>query len=183
MESDQGNEVQETYGLQPLVWGGYLLVLAVVSLLTQKPDSFVLGASATALACSALTLWYEHRRRGRALSMIVSADTVEIHLQGQFSHKVPRGEVTHYALQITNSIQYMMVHLMCDATAVVLAVVFWKSDLTGKILGPLGAIAMLVSTGSTVYTRFFCTHLFVPKKDKGSWGIMVAKSQGKLLVG
>lgn len=179
-------KVVESLGLQPAIFGALLIIVALVFPLVdvhprEKMESIVLiamGAGGLGL------LYYEMRRRLKKAVLVRDGDVIAF-FRGKVLIQVCRPEeIKDHHMPLATFLAIFIPILLVAILFFMFAVV--DSLQPGyRMLNAVCCLAMLASSASFLWTRFFCDELLLPGRKKQLFldSVLIRPFQRKILFG
>lgn len=180
--ADPSRLLVETFGWQMGTWGGLLAAFGAVSL----PEPGGPGGKALLALIGAAGLGlvgYEFRRRARPTRLALGRDSLGVYRGGKLSGVLPRGELSQYVLEWTNTVKILFVLGLCFATTAALgwAALATAEDAWSMVMGPAACLAFGSAFASSWRTRLRCEHFLVPRPDGRNEWLMLSREDARRL--
>jgi len=179
-------KVVESLGLQPAIFGALLIIVASVFPLVDSHDRGDIENAILAVmgVCGLGLLYYELRRRRNKAVLVRAGDVIAL-FRGRVLIRTCRPEEIKSHHMPLATFLTIFIPILLFAVGFFLFAVIDTLEPGYRMLNALCCLAMLASSASFFWTRFFCDELLLPGRKKQFFldTVLIRPFQRKILFG
>lgn len=179
-------KVVESLGLQPAIFGALLIIVALVfPLVDAHPREDIENAALTVMGLGGFGLLYYEMRRRLKKAVLVRAGDVIAFFRGNALIQVCRPEeIKDHHMPLATFLT-IFIPILLFAIGFFLFATIDDLEPGYRMLNALCCLALLASSASFLWTRFFCDELLLPGRKKQFFldTVLIRPFQRKILFG
>lgn len=179
-------KVVESQGIQPAIFGALLIIVASVFPLVDSHDREDIENAILVLmgVCGLGLLYYEMRRRRNKALLVRDGDVIAL-FRGRVLLRTCRPEeIQRHHMPLATFLS-IFIPILLFAAGFFMFAIFGPPEPGYRLLNAICCLAMLASSASFIWTRFFCDELLFPAMKKQFFldSVLIRPPQRKILFG